>query len=427
MTNKNFTRSEVYLELAQAIHLCLEGLIEQGYIAHFRECEVIYEFTDVDARIECALQIKKLAENIGAQHGLSENAISFLTEHFQLKICSNNLTKCMLENLCFSPVGVIPTALNILIYSHIVHAYVDANVEDFNYADHFQSYMSAINEITDLQIPSEIQSSIYNRLIDNAGRFNQAMFAQVYNLHRNCHGSNEINHSFIWVKPERVITNPIEDESQLRQEFTKIYGELTAYILGKENFKSCTKDALQIFTNGDGSGSVHTVLGTFLQYPLFIFMSAQDNASMAQRLGEGFFALIFAVFAPSLTLEETPTSYKAHMVPVMSLSEVSKKVSLSYISGILDWNRSLCFGSKYFTRVLGLTCLEYHENFIKTVFPKGFKTVIDAKPVEIKGMVWGAYERGLDLADKRKKKKKRNAGNSDFKKYNEEPKPTLAS
>lgn len=427
MTNNNITRSAIYLEMAQAIHSELESFVDRGDIAHFRECEVIYEFTDLDARKEFALKIGTIVGDVGGKYGLSDNAKLFLTEHFQLKVASNNLTKCMLEHLCFSPVGVIPTALNILIYSHITHAYVDADVNTLDFAEHFQCYMSAINEIIDQPIPKTVQRSLYQRQKANSERFNQSLFAQVYQMHSKAHSSKEINHTFLWVKPERIITNPVEDEKQLRADFSKVYGELVTYILRQPNFKEVTGKALQLFNAGNGYGFLHTTLATFLQYPLFIFMSARDHSEAAQRLGEGFFAYLFAVFAPSLTLEETPNSYVAHLVPVMSLDEMSKKVSLTYLAGILDWYRSLCFGAEYFDRLTAFNCYDYHEGFIKAIFPKGFKTMVEAKPVEMKAMVWSAYERGLELTDKRSKKQEKHGGSKDSISKTEEQQPAFVS
>lgn len=404
MTNNNTARSEKYLMIAQAIHAELEKYIERGDIAPFEGCAAIFEFTDRNARKDFALEIQRIAKEKGAELGLSENAQQFLTEHFQLKIASNNLTKCMLEQLCFSPVGVIPTALTYLIYSHIAHGYVDVNPDVIDYSANFKLYAEAVNELIDQPLPDAFLKSLVMSQSNERSNINQSLFAQFIQLHKVMHNAPAFNHTFLWVKPERIMTNPIESEMQVRVEFSKLYGELLSYVLKGKQFQDCSGKLINIFSNGGCYGTLHNTLASFIQYPLAVFMSASDNVAMAQRLGEGFFGFIFAVFSPSLTLEDTPTNYKAHMVPVMSLDEVSKKVSVTYLAGVMDWYRSLCFGSGYFTRMTAFTCFEYHENFIKSIYPKGFKTVVDLKPLEFKEMVWKAYERGIDLSQKRTKK-----------------------
>lgn len=404
MTNNKSTRSAIYLEIAQAIHSEFEVYLKQGDIAHFNDCEVIFEFTDIDARKNFALQIEAIVNDLGDKHGLSENAKSFLCEHFQLKIVSKNITKCMFEHLCFSPIGIIPTALTLLLYSRLAHTYKHSGISDLNVAEKYKDYIDAINEIVEQPIPKGIQQNLILMQKDNYGQINESLFSQMCNIHSNATSTLELNHTFLWVEPERVISNPIEDEKQLRMDFTKLYGELITYILNQEKFKDVTGNAMKLFNQGHSYGLLHTSLATFLQYPLFIFMSARDHADMAKRLGEGFFAYLFAVFAPCLTMEETPNSFVVHMVPVMSLDEMSKKVAVTYLAGIYDWHRSLCFGAKYFDRLTAANCYDYYENYIKEIFPKGFKTVINAKPIEMKSIVWDAYVRGLNSAEKRNKK-----------------------
>lgn len=404
MTNNNIARSQKYLAIAQAIHAELDIYFARGDVDSFEKCDAILEFTDADARNKFAFEIEKIVQLKVNDLDLSKNAQMFLIEHFQMKITSANLTKCMLEQLCFSPVGILPTALTYLVYSHLAHKFENSQITEIDYSDHYKFYAHAVNELMDQQLPEELINSLVVYQSVHKSIINQSLFEQFTQMHTVGHNSQAFNHTFLWIKPERIITDPIESDGQLRVEFSKIYGELVSYVLGTKQFQDCAGKLMNMFSNGACYGTLHNTLASFIQYPILIFMSASDNAAMAQRLGEGFFSFIFNVFAPSLTLEDTPTNYNAHVVPVMSLDEVSKKVALTYLAGILDWYRSLCFGSEYFNRLTAFACFDYHENLIKTIYPKGFKTVVDVKPLEFKVMVWNAYERGLDLSQKRTKK-----------------------